>query len=45
MKSKKAAKKRKKYGEHLGSTPTRGSPKFTESATKKRNGRAKSGNK
>ena len=45
MKTKKAGKKGKKSGEHIGPTPTRGAPRFTESATKKRNGRAKKGNK
>ena len=35
---KKAAKK--KYGEHIGSRPTRGAPKFTESGGKK-NGKKK----
>jgi hypothetical protein len=34
MKSKRAGKKPKKSGEHIGSTPTRGAPRFTESAAK-----------
>mgnify|MGYP003726207307 CR=1 FL=1 len=45
MKSKRAGKKVSRSGEHLGSTPTRGAPRFTESATKKKNGRTKKGNK
>jgi len=43
VKSKRAGKKPKKSGEHIGATPTRGSPRFTESAGKKKNGKAKKG--
>ena len=41
MKVKKAGKR--KYGEHIGSRPTRGAPKFTESGGKKngKNGKKK----
>jgi len=38
MKVKKAGKS--KYGEHIGSRPTRGAPRFTESGSKK-NGKKK----